>query len=72
MIFVNIPLTNMRSTLGAIRKKPVPIVKRGEQKQLFFLNINVKRNNLSSNVKFTLNIYTNCKICLHIKRFKAD
>lgn len=68
MNFVSIPLTIMRSTLGAIRKNPVPIVKRGEQKQLvFFLNINVKRNNLSSNVKFTLN-----KLCLHIKRFKAD
>lgn len=61
MDFVSIPLTNMRSTLGAIMKNAVPIVKRGEQTQLFFfLNFNVKRNNLSSNVKFTLNIYTSC------------
>lgn len=36
MNFVSIALTNMRSTLGTIRKNPVPIVKRGEQKQLFF------------------------------------
>lgn len=60
MNFVSIPLTNMRSTLGAIMKNAVPIVKRGEQTQRFFLNFNVKRNNLSSNVKFTLNIYTSC------------
>lgn len=60
MNFVSIPLTNMRSTLGAIMKNAVQIVKRGEQTQLFILNFNVKRNNLSSNVKFTLNIYTSC------------
>lgn len=36
MNFVSIPLTNMRSTLGAIMKNAVPIVKRGEQTQLFF------------------------------------
>lgn len=42
MNFVSIPLTNMRSTLGAIMKNAVPIVKRREQTQLFFLNFNVK------------------------------
>lgn len=60
MNLFSIPLTNMRSTLGAIMKNTVPIVKRGEQTQLFFLNFIVKRNNLSSNVKCTLNIYTSC------------
>lgn len=38
---VSIPLTSLRSTSFGIKKLPVPIVKPGRHKQLFFLNFNI-------------------------------
>ncbi|XP_022309994.2 uncharacterized protein LOC111115523 [Crassostrea virginica] len=38
---ISIPLTHLRSTQWSIKKLPVPIVKPGQRKQLFFLNFNI-------------------------------
>lgn len=45
---VSLPLTTLRSTRSVIMKNPVPIVKAGRQKQLFFLNFNVDGNRYMS------------------------
>lgn len=46
---VSIPLTRLRATNFEIKKHPVPFVKPGKQKQLFFLNFNIDGKTLSGN-----------------------
>ncbi|XP_048753990.2 uncharacterized protein LOC125665390 [Ostrea edulis] len=38
---ISVPITRLRSTPWALRKLPVPVVKLGDIKQLFFLNFNL-------------------------------
>lgn len=50
---VSIPLARLQSTRGALKKTPVPIVKPGKQKQLFFLNFDVQGNEYEDTVCYS-------------------